>query len=70
MLRGMAVLRFIFYIRVKRGDVRRGVGYMKYMKFIGGRLKGAGESKVGKFLGLDKKQNEETSTSFPWVGTG
>lgn len=40
------------------------------MKSIGRRLSGGGEGKAGKSLGLAKKQNGETHTSFTLVGTG
>lgn len=55
MLQRTAVLQCTLYIRIKGGDVRR------YMESIGGRLRRqVGESKAGKSLGLDKRQNGET----------
>lgn len=33
-------------------------------------VKGAGESKVGKSLGLEKKQNRETQSSFSLEAVG
>lgn len=54
-LQRTAVLQCTLYIRIKGGDVRR------YMESIGGRLRRqVGESKAGKSLGLDKRQNGET----------
>lgn len=40
------------------------------MTSTGGRLKGWEKAKWGESLGLDKKQDGETHSSFALVGTG
>lgn len=42
---------------------------MRYMKSIGAKMQEWGEGKMGKSLGLDKKENGEIHASFILVGT-
>ena len=64
MLQRIAVLWFFVCIQTQGRAYKEG-----YMKSPGGRLRKMGESKMGKLLELNKKQNGEMHTSFTLVGT-
>lgn len=62
MLREWQFYSLLYSFRVKGENIG-------YMKSIGAKMQESGEGKMGKSLGLDKKENGERHASFTLVGT-